>query len=136
MKAAAMQYAAVALGTVIGGTARWLASLAAAAWLGAAFPWGTLLVNTTGSFLIGLLAAIAAAQWWPLKSAAARQFLLTGVLGGYTTFSIFSVETLTLAQTGHSDLAAANVAISVLLWLGAVWCGFTLGRRIAGEHAS
>ena len=90
-------------------------------------PWGTLAVNTAGSFLIGLLASAAFADGRPLLHAGARQFLTVGVLGGFTTFSAFSLETLTLLQHGAWGRAGANVVASLALCLGGACLGHTVG---------
>jgi CrcB protein len=119
-----MTYLWVALGGALGSVARYACSSAAARWLGAGFPWGTLFVNVTGSFAIGLLAALAAADGRPLLGADARAFLLVGVLGGFTTFSSFSLETLELARGGALGGAALNVALSVALCFGGAALGF------------
>ena len=114
----------VALGGALGSVARFAISGAAVRWLGAGFPYGTLFVNVTGSFTIGLLAALAAADGRPAMGADARAFLLVGVLGGFTTFSSFSLETLNLARSGALGPAILNVGGSVVLCLGAVALGF------------
>jgi len=114
----------VALGGALGSVARYALSGIAVRWLGAAFPYGTLFVNVTGSFAIGLLAALVAADGRPSLSADARAFLLVGVLGGFTTFSSFSLETLNLARSGALGPAVLNVAGSVALCLAAVSLGF------------
>lgn len=119
-----MVYVWVALGGAAGSVARYACALAAARWLGAGFPWGTLFVNVTGSFAIGLLAALAAPDGRALLGTDARALLLVGVLGGFTTFSSFSLETLTLARTGAVGAAVLNVAGSVALCLAGVWLGF------------
>jgi CrcB protein len=119
-----MTYVWVALGGALGSVARFACSTAAARWLGAAFPWGTLFVNVTGSFAIGLLAALVAADGRPLLGGDARAFVLVGVLGGFTTFSSFSLETLALARTGALGAAAFNVALSVAMCLAGAWLGF------------
>ena len=93
-------YLAVALGSAIGGSLRWLASELIHAWSGAGFPWGTLFVNVTGSLAIGFYAALAGPDGRLLAGARQRQFVMTGICGGYTTFSVFSLETLRLAQAG------------------------------------
>ncbi len=120
-------YGWVALGSAMGGVARfWLSNLLAHRWPG--FPWGTITVNVTGSLVIGLLAALAAPggrwdldpRWTP--------FLMAGICGGYTTFSAFSLQTLALAQQQQHLQAAANVVLSVVLCLAAVWLGYRLGR--------
>ena len=114
----------VALGGALGSVARYALSGIAVRWLGAAFPYGTLFVNATGSFAIGLLAALVAADGRPSLGADARAFLLVGVLGGFTTFSSFSLETLNLARSGALAPALLNVAGSVVLCLAAVSLGF------------
>jgi CrcB protein len=119
-----MMYLAVALGGALGSVARYAVSLAAARWLGATFPWGTLLVNVAGSFAIGLLAALVTADGRPALGDGARAFVMIGILGGFTTFSSFSLETLTLARDGALGAAAANASLSLVSCLGAVWLGF------------
>jgi len=114
----------VALGGALGSVARYALSGIAVRWLGAAFPYGTLFVNVMGSFAIGLLAALVAADGRPQLGADARAFLLVGVLGGFTTFSSFSLETLNLARSGALAPALLNVAGSVVLCLAAVSLGF------------
>ena len=114
----------VALGGALGSVARYACSGVAVRWLGAGFPYGTLFVNVTGSFTIGLLAALVAADGRPSLGADARAFLLVGVLGGFTTFSSFSLETLNLARSGALAPALLNVAGSVVLCLAAVSLGF------------
>ena len=98
--------------------------MTAARWLGAGFPWGTLFVNIAGSFAIGLLAALVSADGQRLLGADARAFAIVGVLGGFTTFSSFSLETLELARGGALGAAGANVAFSVALCLFGAWLGF------------
>lgn len=126
-------YLAVGLGSALGGAARWLLS----DWLqgapGAGFPWGTLWVNTSGSLLIGLYAAMVAPGGAWRQSAGQRLFFMTGFCGGYTTFSFFSLETLLLVQAGRIGLAGAHVAVSVVLWLGAVWAGYALAQALQGR---
>ena len=97
---------------------------------GAAFPWGTLTVNIAGSFVIGLLATLAdeAGDLGP----GARAFLVTGVLGGFTTFSAFSLETLRLVEDRELARAALYVAGSVLLSLAAAFLGIVVGRLPSG----
>jgi CrcB protein len=114
----------VALGGALGSVARYAFSGIAVRWLGAGFPYGTLFVNVTGSFTIGLLAALVASEGRPLLGADARAFLLVGVLGGFTTFSSFSLETLNLARSGALGPAVLNVAGSIVLCLAAVSLGF------------
>lgn len=112
----------VALGGAVGSLARYGVGLAAARWLGAGFPWGTLLVNVLGGLLIGLLAARVTPEQEDM-----RLLLGVGALGGFTTFSAFSLETVRLAQQ-NAAVAAAYIAASLMLALGACWLGLTLGR--------
>lgn len=94
------------------------------------FPWGTIIVNITGCFIIGFIATISAAEGRLLLSSLTRQFILIGILGGYTTFSSFSFQTLTLAQDGQWWGAAANVLLSVVLCLVGVWLGAALAGML------
>lgn len=130
MGATARIYAAVMLGSSLGAVARYLCSLGIVAVLGTGFPWGTLAVNVLGSFLIGLYATLTGPDGRLLASPARRQFVLAGFCGGFTTFSIFSLETVFLLEAGAFALAAANVAASVILWLAAVWLGYRIGARL------
>ena len=91
----------------------------------ASFPAGTLVVNVSGSLLIGLIAGLAESR--SLLSAEARLLLVTGVLGGYTTFSAFSLETLLLLRSGQTLTALASVALQVVLGVAAAFAGFSLG---------
>jgi CrcB protein len=116
----------VFLGGGLGAVLRHLVSrLAFAAW-GAAFPAGTMIVNVAGSFVIGALVGLFAAH--PAISQHARLFLTTGLLGGFTTFSAFSLDALTLYERGQAGLALAYVAASVILSLAAIAAGFFLAR--------
>lgn len=115
---------------MIGGSARWLASDLMLVGLGPGFPWGTLFVNVSGSFLIGFYAALAGPGGCIVAGSAQRHFFMTGVFGGYTTFSIFSLETIRLAEAGQFAAAGLNLTLSLIAWLTAVWAGFVLGRRI------
>jgi len=114
---------AVALGGALGSLGRyWIAELFAA--LGVlAFPWATLFANVTGSFLIGFIATLTGPDGRLLVAPELRQFWMVGVCGGYTTFSSFSLQTLTLAQGGEWARAGLNVVLSVALCLFAVWLG-------------
>ena len=96
------------------------------------FPAGTLVVNVTGSLLIGLVAGLAESRL--LLTAEARLLLVTGVLGGYTTFSAFSLETLLLLRAGQTTTALSSVALQVLLGVAAAFAGFTVGLA-AGRPA-
>ena len=93
------------------------------------FPWGTIVVNITGCFVIGFIYTISTGEGRLLLSPLTRNFITIGILGGYTTFSSFSLQTLTLAQSGQGWSAAANVLLSVVLCLVGVW----LGAMLAGS---
>jgi len=118
-----MGYLWVAFGSALGGMLRYGCSGFAARLLGPSFPWGTLMVNVAGSLIIGFLATLIAPDGRLLVSPDARAFALIGVLGGFTTFSSFSLETLNLARDGEWLFASVNVLASVALCLGAVWLG-------------
>ncbi len=120
----------VGLGSGLGGMARYWINQAAAARFGETFPWGTLVVNVSGSLLIGLLGALVAAGDSAKPPSLFLTFLMVGVCGGFTTFSAFSLQTLKLLQAGQSMAAFANVAVSVAGCLGAVWVGFLIGQSI------
>ena len=113
----------VALGGAVGSVARALVGMA----LRSSFPWATLLINVTGSLLIGgLMARLGPAE--SESAASLRSLLVVGFCGGFTTFSTFSWQTLEQMQKGQWGAAAANVLLSVTLCLLAVWLGFRLGR--------
>ena len=114
------------LGGGLGSLARWGASEFIARHWGENFPVGTLVVNITGSLLIGFLATLTGPDGRWLAPPSLRIFLMLGVLGGYTTFSSFSLQTLTLAQDGQWFRAALNAILSLVLCLAAVWLGHTL----------
>ncbi|HUG11217.1 MAG TPA: fluoride efflux transporter CrcB [Opitutaceae bacterium] len=118
-----MTYLLIFIGGGLGSIARFAASGLVARLFGETCPWGTILVNVTGSFLIGMIAAMTGPDGRWLVSPSAREFLMIGVLGGYTTFSSFSLQTLTLARDGEWLHAGANVLLSVALCLVAVWLG-------------
>jgi CrcB protein len=121
----------VAAGGAIGSVARfWLTEFAAKLW-GADFPWGTIIANVTGSLLIGAIAALPVLGPRDLLGPLGRQFLMVGIMGGYTTFSSFSLQTLTMLQHGHLGKAAVNVVGSVALCLIAVWAGYALAASVS-----
>lgn len=121
-------YLWIGLGSALGGMGRFWLSTWMAQRVGESFPWGTLAVNVSGSFAIGLLAALASPEDRFLISPKVGQFLMIGVCGGFTTFSAFSIQTLNLMRDGQWLYAAAYVLGSVLFCLAAVWCGFLLGH--------
>ncbi|HLK24784.1 MAG TPA: fluoride efflux transporter CrcB [Caulobacteraceae bacterium] len=117
-------YLWIAAGSAIGGVARYALSNLVADMLGGTFPLGTLIVNITGSFVIGFFATLAGPDGRLLAPADIRQFVIVGLCGGYTTFSAFSLQTLALAQDGDFARAGLNVGASVALCLAAVWLGY------------
>jgi fluoride exporter len=123
-------YAAVAAGSALGALARFLCSLALTGLLGPAFPWGTLAVNGLGSFLIGLFATVSEPGGKLPAGPAWRHFVIAGFCGGFTTFSIFSLETLLLVEAQAIGLASLYVAASLVTWLVLVWVGCHIGARL------
>lgn len=128
LRTTAALYAAVSTGGAIGAIARWLIGIAFLPLAASAFPWATLIANASGSFIIGFFARIAGPDGRLMASPRVRHFVMTGVLGGYTTFSIFSLESLRLMQTAPL-MAAAYIAASLPSWLVAVWLGDLAARR-------
>ena len=127
-----MQYLVIGLGGALGSMLRFgLGSLidTNVQKTGHIFPWGTIVVNITGCFVIGFIYTISSVEGRILLSTYTRSFIMIGILGGYTTFSSFSLQTLLLAQGGHWGSAAANVLLSVVLCLVGVW----LGAALAGS---
>ncbi|MDR3460415.1 MAG: fluoride efflux transporter CrcB [Verrucomicrobiae bacterium] len=124
-----MAYLWVALGGALGSVSRyWLSGLVASRF-GETFPWGTLTINVTGSFIIGIFATLAIPEGRldPQSRAFTTQFLMIGVCGGYTTFSSFSLQTLNLLRDREWLYAGGNILLSVVLCMIAVWLGFLLG---------
>ncbi|MGH7024678.1 MAG: fluoride efflux transporter CrcB [Caulobacteraceae bacterium] len=117
-------YLWVALGGALGSMARYGCSSLIANWFGQTFPIGTLVINVMGSFVIGFFATMTGPDGRVLVSGDIRQFVMIGICGGYTTFSSFSLQTLTLAQDGEFIRAGLNVGVSVMLCLFAVWLGY------------
>ncbi len=116
-------YVYVAIGGAIGTVGRYWLSGVVARLIGETFPWGTLLINVTGSFIIGFFATLTGPDGKIYATSSARQFVLTGICGGYTTFSSFSLQTLNLVNDGEILRAGANVGLSVVLCLLAAWAG-------------
>lgn len=126
---AGQAYLLVFLGGGLGAAARHGVNRASFAILGPAFPWGTLIVNVVGGMLMGALVG-----WLALRSASAepmRLLLATGLLGGFTTFSAFSLDAILLWQRGHPWASAAYVAASVLLSIGGLLAGMAAVRSLA-----
>ena len=118
----------IAMGGAIGAVLRYGASMGVYSFMGRDFPYGTLFVNVTGSLLMGLLGVLMLERFnigpeW-------RAAVLVGVLGSFTTFSTFSIETLNLLEQGDVVRAVTNIVLSVLVCLLAVWFGVLIGRQI------
>jgi fluoride exporter len=123
-------YLWVALGGALGSVARFWCSGFIADRFGGRFPWGTLIVNVLGSFVIGFFGTLTVSEGrWP-ASPRAKEFVMIGLCGGYTTFSSFSIQTLNLAEEGQWFWAGANVVGSVVLCLVAVWLGHVLAMNL------
>lgn len=120
----ALQYLWIAIGSGIGGAARFACTGLATRAFGEQFPAGTLIVNAAGSLVLGVLAALVPADGRLGFIADARGLLMIGLCGGFTTFSSFSLETLNLARNGEWLLAGAYVGGSLILCLACVWAGF------------
>jgi len=123
-------YLWIALGSAVGGALRyWCSGLVARAF-GETFPWGTLIVNVLGSFIIGFFGTLTAPDGRLFVGSNARQFVMVGFCGGYTTFSSFSLQTLNLLNDGEWFYAGANITLSVLLCLIGVWAGHVLALSL------
>jgi CrcB protein len=120
----------VAAGGAVGAAMRHLVNIGALRWLGPGFPWGTLSVNVAGSLAMGLLAGWLARRVGG-SSNELRLLLATGVLGGFTTFSAFSLDVATLWDRGDAGLAATYAAVSVLLSVAGLFGGLALMRAMA-----
>jgi fluoride exporter len=125
-----LSYLCIGLGSALGGMLRyWISGLVAERY-GESFPLGTLIVNVSGSFLIGFLATLTAPDGRWLMAPLARQFFMIGLLGGYTTFSSFSLQTLNLIRDGEWLYAGLNSILSLALCLIAVWLGYAAAAGI------
>ena len=119
-------YVAIAVGSALGGVGRYWCSGITARLVGETSPWGTLLVNVVGSFVIGFFSTLTGPDGRIFASTTARQFVMVGICGGYTTFSSFSLQTLNLMNDGEWLYAAVNTFGSILLCFLAVWAGRAL----------
>ena len=120
-------YLWIALGSALGGAARYWCYGIFARSLGIAFPWGTLFVNVLGCLFIGFFATLTAPDGRMFVAPLTRQIVMAGICGGFTTFSSFSLETLNLARDGEFFRASGNVIASVALCLIGVWLGHAVG---------
>jgi fluoride exporter len=125
-----VNYFWVAIGGALGTIARYWLSGVVARLIGETFPWGTLLINVSGSFVIGFFAALTAPDGRVFVGTTARQFVMVGLCGGFTTFSAFSLQTLNLMNDGEWFRAGGNVGLSVVLCLIAVWAGYMLATTM------
>ena len=120
----------IALGSALGGAGRYWCSVQAVRYLGETFPWGTLFVNVVGSLIIGFFATLTGPDGRIFAGSTTRQFVMLGLLGGFTTFSSFSLQTLNLVQDSEWLQAGGNIIGSVVLCLFAVWLGHQLALSI------
>lgn len=123
-------YLWVVAGSAIGGGLRYFFSGLIAAHFGETFPWGTLFVNVTGSFVIGFFATLTSIDGRVMVGPTARQFVMTGICGGYTTFSSFSLQTLNLARDDEWLYAGGNIVASTALCLLFVWVGHVAAMAV------
>jgi len=119
-------YLSIAVGGALGSMARYATGVYVGRWLGMAFPWGTLLINVLGSFLIGVFAESFALRWDASQST--RVFLVVGICGGYTTFSTFSLDVVTLLNRGELVAASSYIAASVVLSIAALYAALHVMR--------
>lgn len=129
-------YVWVALGGALGSAFRYMLSNLVGRFAGEAMPWGTLLVNLLGSFVIGWFAVATTSGGRVAATPEFRTFVMVGLCGGFTTFSSFSLQTLALFQDGAPIRASANVFLSLALCLGSVWAGTAVasGFSAMGRH--
>lgn len=118
-------FAAGGLGTVL----RYAIALWSADRFGTAFPYGTLIVNISGCFLIAIAVQLVAASWWDAEWHVA---VTAGLLGGFTTYSAFNEQTIQLIQSGAAGAAAMNVAVTLIGGLAAGWLGLVVARQLIG----
>ena len=124
-------YLWIGLGGALGSMARHWSNGLIATLAGVGFPWGTLVINILGSFIIGFAATAMSADGRFPTGDAPRQFLMVGVCGGYTTFSAFSLQTLALMRGDQWLYAAGNIGLSVSLCMIAVWAGYMAGLALS-----
>jgi CrcB protein len=129
-----MTYFWVGLGGALGSIGRYWLAMTVALVTGPAFPWGTILINIAGSFIIAFFSTLTGAGGVMAVPTDARAFVMIGICGGFTTFSSFSLQTLDLAREGRWIPALANIAMSVVLCLAAVTAGFVAAAWINGTR--
>ena len=127
----AVMYLGIAIGSALGGAARLWGDEMSGRLFGHSFPWGILLINVVGSFIIGFYFTLTGPDGRLLVSTPARQFVMTGFCGGFTTFSAFSLDTFNLLRDGRLLAAMSNVLLSVGLCLLFVWLGHVLARELS-----
>lgn len=125
-----LTYLWIAIGSALGGMARYACSRGVALRYGETFPWGTLLVNVSGSFVIGMIAAATGPDSRFVVSPNVRNFMMVGLCGGYTTFSSFSLQTLELIRNRDFGEAIGNVVLSVIACMAAVALGYIVGSAL------
>lgn len=119
----------IGFGSALGGICRYWLSTFVHLFLSKVFPFGTLIVNCLGCLLIGFIFTLLLEQF-DGQEEVLRSFLIIGFLGGFTTFSTFSIETLNLFEQGQSGLALLNITLSITLCLGLSWIGMLAGRQL------
>lgn len=124
-------YVFIMIGSALGGAARYWCSGFVAQHFGETFPWGTVVVNVVGSFIIGFFATATGPDGRFFVSSTARQFVMLGLCGGYTTFSSFSLQTLNLIRDDEWLRATGNVGVSVVLCMLAVWLGHVTAASLS-----
>lgn len=127
-----LTYLWIAIGSALGGMARYGMSRAIALQFGETFPWGTLAVNILGSLVIGFVAALSGPDSRVMVSPSARTFMMIGLCGGFTTFSSFSLQTLELIRNRDFAEAGGNILLSVAACMAAVAIGFIAGAAVGG----
>jgi CrcB protein len=131
-----IDYLIISLGGALGTAARyWLATWVALRF-GETFPFGTMIINVLGSFIIGFFAALTLPEGRLLVSPQLRNFVMIGICGGFTTFSSFSFQTLRLLQDGQITWASLNILGSVILCLVGVWLGYALAMMMNGARVA
>jgi CrcB protein len=120
----------VGLGSALGGMGRYGVAMWVQRQFSHEFPWGTWTVNVVGSFVIGMLAMLSGNEGHWMSHPHAQRFFIVGLLGGFTTFSSFSLQTLQLFQQGHTGLALLNICLSLMACLLFVWLGANVATKL------